>query len=77
MQIYKNQIVSEREHWKKVLERLIEIVVFLRNNNLALQGSLEKLCTTYNGNFLGLDVLLRKFYLIIGEQVRRVISYET
>ncbi|XP_060860168.1 zinc finger MYM-type protein 5-like [Metopolophium dirhodum] len=33
------QIVAEREHWKKVLERLIEITIFLGKNNLAFRDS--------------------------------------
>lgn len=71
------QIAAERKHWKKVLERLIEITIFLGKNNLAFRGSSDKLFTHHNGNFLGLVELLGKFDLVMNEHVRRVMSRET
>ena len=37
------QMVAEKEHWKKVLERLIEITIFFGKNNLTFRGSSDKL----------------------------------
>ncbi|XP_058775019.1 uncharacterized protein LOC131649270 [Vicia villosa] len=67
-------IEKERDHWKKVLKRVISIVKFLAKHNLAFRGSKEKLYEDSNGNFLGLIEMLAEFDPIIQEHVRRVTS---
>lgn len=72
-----SQIENERQHWCKVLKRLMSITKFLAERNLAFRGTTETLFTPHNGNFLGLVELLGKFDLTMSEHVRRVVSKET
>ena len=52
--------LAERTFWRNVLERLIDIVIFLGERNLAFRGSDETLGSSQNGNFLGLFELLAR-----------------
>ena len=56
MQIF----LAERTFWRNILERLIDIVIFLAERNLAFRGSNETLDSLHNGNFFGLFELLAK-----------------
>ncbi|XP_047124137.2 uncharacterized protein LOC101241093 [Hydra vulgaris] len=47
--------------WQNVLLRLMNITLYLAENNKALQGSSDKLFTPQNGKFLGLIQMLAKF----------------
>ncbi|XP_030405322.1 zinc finger MYM-type protein 1-like [Gopherus evgoodei] len=67
---------SEKQHWHRVLERLLSIVEYLSTNNLAFRGSVEKLFQPQNGNFLGLVQLLGKFDRVMSEHLRRVTENE-
>ena len=67
---------SEIQYWRNVFERLIAIIKFLTQHNLALRGSVEKLYMPSNGNFLGLVELLGEFDPVIKEHIRRVLSHE-
>ena len=49
-----NIFFNERRFWRNVLERLIDIALFLSERNLAFRGSEEVLGSPYNGNFLGI-----------------------
>ena len=46
-----NIFFNERRFWKNVLERLIDIALFLSERNLAFRGSEEVLGSPDNGNF--------------------------
>jgi hypothetical protein len=70
-------VEKEREHWCKVLERLMSITQYLAERNLAFRGTSDTLFTPHNGNFLGLVELLGKFDLTMSEHLRRVVSTET
>ncbi|PWA74998.1 zinc finger MYM-type protein 1 [Artemisia annua] len=70
------QFEKERDHWMKVLLRIISIVKFLAKHNLAFRGSNEKLHVDSNGNFLGLIEMLEEFDPFMKEHVRRITSDE-
>ena len=58
-------IEKEKDHWKKVLLRIILIVKFLSKHNMAFHGFNEKLYINSNCNFLGLIEMLAKFDPVI------------
>uniref|UniRef100_A0ACD5Y5B1 Uncharacterized protein n=1 Tax=Avena sativa TaxID=4498 RepID=A0ACD5Y5B1_AVESA len=71
------QLEKEKDHWRKVLFRIVCIVKFLAKNNLAFRGSKSKLYEDSNGNFLGLVEMLAEFDPVIQEHVRRITNEET
>ena len=68
---------SERTFWRNVLERLIDIVIFLAKRNLAFKGSNEVLGSPHNGNFLKLFELLAKRDPVLMELKNRIIKHTT
>ena len=71
------QLEKEKDHWRKVLFRIVCIVKFLAKHNLAFRGTNSKLYEDSNGNFLGLVEMLAEFDPIIQEHVRCITSEET
>ncbi|XP_066338762.1 uncharacterized protein [Miscanthus floridulus] len=71
------QLEKEKDHWRKVLFRIVGIVKFLAKHNLAFRGSNSKLYDDSNGNFLGLVKMLAEFDPVIQEHVRRITNDET
>ena len=69
--------LNERSFWRNVLERLIDIVIFLSERNLAFRGSNEILKSPQNGNFLGLFELLAKRDSVLSKLKNRVIRHTT
>ena len=71
------QLEKEKDHWRKVLFRIVCIVKFLAKHNLAFRGSNGKLYEASNGNFLGLVEMLAEFDPVIQEHVHRITNEET
>lgn len=65
-------INTERAHWNGVLKRILSIVQFLAQRNLAFRGTVDRLFEPNNGNFLGLVELLGKYDHVMQEHLRRV-----
>ncbi len=71
------QLEKEKDHWRKVLFRIVCIVKFLAKHNLAFRGTNSKLYEDSNGNFLGLVEMLAEFDPVIQEHVCRITNEET
>ncbi len=71
------QLEKEKDHWRKVLLRILVIVKFLAKHNLAFRGSNSKLYEDSNGNFLGMVEMLAEFDPVIQEHIRRITNEET
>ncbi|KAK9698632.1 hypothetical protein RND81_08G119400 [Saponaria officinalis] len=74
--VNQKQISKERDHWNKVLLRIISIVKFLAKNNLAFRGSNLRLYQGNNENFMGLVEMIAEFDPIVQEHVRRIANDE-
>jgi hypothetical protein len=69
-------IQKESERWKNLLTRLMNITVYLAENNMAFQGSSNKLYTHTSGKYLGLVQLLAKFDPVMQEHVSHILKGE-
>ena len=67
------ELEKEREHWRKVLLRILLIVKFLAERNIAFRGSNSRLYQDSNGNFLGLVQMLAEFDPAIKEHVDQML----
>ncbi|XP_073362240.1 uncharacterized protein [Aegilops tauschii subsp. strangulata] len=72
--VAQQELEKEREHWRKVLLRILLIVKFLAEHNIAFRGSNSKVYQDSNGNFLGLVQMLAEFDPVIKEHVDRITS---
>ena len=72
-----NIFFNERRFWRNVLERLIDIALFLSERNLAFRGSEEVLGSPHNGNFLGIFKLLARRDPILKELQDRIKNKNT
>ena len=72
-----NIFFNERRFWRNVLERLIDIALFLSERNLAFRGSEEVLGSPHNGNFLGIFELLARRDSILKELQDRIKNKNT
>ncbi|XP_020253946.1 zinc finger MYM-type protein 1-like [Asparagus officinalis] len=66
------QINKEREHWRKVLLRVVAVVKTLAKNSLAFRGDNEKLYEENNRIFLSIIEMIVEFDPIMKEHVRRL-----
>jgi hypothetical protein len=70
--VAQREIEKEKEHWRKVLFRIILIVKLLAKHNLAFRGTNSKLYQDSNGNFLGMVEMMAEFDPVIQEHVQRI-----
>ena len=68
---------KEKDHWRKVLFRIVCIGNFLAKHNLVFCGSNSKLYEDSNGNFWSLVEMLAEFDSVIQEHVRYITNEET
>ena len=66
------QIEAEEAKWYKILDRLIDIILFLGERGLAIRGSTHLIGSPQNGNFLGLIELLSHWDPILEDHVKKV-----
>uniref|UniRef100_A0A8C5EZQ7 TTF-type domain-containing protein n=1 Tax=Gopherus evgoodei TaxID=1825980 RepID=A0A8C5EZQ7_9SAUR len=69
--------LKERDFWRNVVKRMVDVVIFLSERNLAFRGSNEKLGDPSNGNFLGLFELLAKYDTVLSKLLQRIKKAET
>jgi len=60
----------EQTHWRNVFKRLILIIKYLAQQNLAFWGKSNTLYTPNNGNFLQLVQMIAEFDSIMAEHLR-------
>jgi hypothetical protein len=56
-----SQIEAEKDRWRAVLKRLLEVIKLLSTQNLALRGHVETLDVANPGNFIAVLKLLSKY----------------
>ncbi|MGI9555911.1 MAG: DUF4371 domain-containing protein [Cyanophyceae cyanobacterium] len=65
-------VAHERNFWRSVLYRVIDIVIFLAERNLAFRGTIENIGERSNGNFLGTVELLAKYDPVLSQLLARI-----
>ncbi|XP_065674141.1 zinc finger MYM-type protein 1-like [Hydra vulgaris] len=68
---------KERIFWRAVLERILDITLFLSARNLAFRVSDTAIGSKSNGNFLGVFELLAKYDTVLNELMQRIQDKET
>ncbi|CAM9001805.1 unnamed protein product [Rhodiola kirilowii] len=74
--VLQDQIKSETEHWRKVLQRLFAVVKFLAKQSLAFRGTNEKIYDESNGNFMALVKMVAEWDSTLKEHLRRKQNHE-
>lgn len=70
------QIMKEKEHWRKVLQRLFSIVKYLARQSLAFRGTNEKMYEMSNGNFMATVEMIAEWDSTMIEHLRRKENHE-
>ncbi|XP_065654890.1 zinc finger MYM-type protein 1-like [Hydra vulgaris] len=68
---------KERIFWRAVLERILDITLFLSARNLTFRGSDTAIGSKSNGKFLGVFELLAKYDTVLNELMQRIQDKET
>ena len=69
---FEKNILSEAERWKMLLERILDVVIFLGERGLAFRGDSERIGDAHNGNFVGILELLSRYDPLLREHVNKV-----
>lgn len=64
--------IQKKQKWRNILERIISIIQYLSEHNMALRGSSDVLFTKNNGNFLGLIELMSRYDPVLMKHVNEV-----
>ncbi|CAL9694792.1 unnamed protein product [Knipowitschia caucasica] len=70
-------MAAEKAHWRSVLTRVIDCILFLAEKNLPLRGKNEQLGNPKNGNFLGILELIARYDVTLAEHLRKTASKKT
>ena len=65
-------IDSEREVWRQILRRMLDVTFFLGERGLAFRGDSQRIGDSNNGNFLGILELLSRYDPILEKHLHRV-----
>lgn len=71
------ELELEKTHWQNVLTRIIAVIQFLAEHNLAFRGQHEKVFQSDNGHFLGLIQMISEFDPTMKEHLRRIKDNKT
>jgi len=66
------QIQYEATKWRAILQRILDVTLFLSSRGLAFQGENIKIGDCHNGNFLGILELLGKYDEVTREHLAKV-----
>uniref|UniRef100_A0A3B5R5L1 DUF4371 domain-containing protein n=1 Tax=Xiphophorus maculatus TaxID=8083 RepID=A0A3B5R5L1_XIPMA len=70
-------MAAEKAHWRSVLTRVIDCILFLAERNLPLRGKNSQLGNPKNGNFLGILELIARYDVTLAEHLRKAASKQT
>lgn len=65
------QIQLEVEKKKAILERILDVTLFLASRNLAFKGTTEDVGDVHNGNFLGTLDLLARYDPLLSDHLKK------
>lgn len=71
MQLNAN-ITTEISKWKELLQRIIDVVLFLGERGLSFRGDTHVIGDVHNGNFLGIIELISHYDPVLREHVTKV-----
>lgn len=69
---FQDKINREKEHWKNVLVKLIDVIKTLAKNNLAFRGTNENIYEENNGIFLSIMEMIAEFDHVMKEHLQRI-----
>lgn len=69
-------IQQEKDKWRDLLKRLLNVTLFLSERGLAFRGTNKKIGDPSNGNFLGILELLANYDAILNEHLNKVRSFQ-
>lgn len=62
---------QECQYWQNLLQRVVDVIIFLGQRGLALRGQNETIGSVENGNYLGILELLAKYDAFLATHIQR------